>query len=328
MNVLLLRLSALGDVIHTFPAVEEMRAALPAARIAWVVERPYAEMVAAVAPVDEVVSVATRRWRKSPSSTETWGELGALRRTLRREGGGVAVDFQGLAKSAILGWIAGSTARFSLDRQSIREPAALLFSNRRVGIEAGLHVVDINRALARRVVTDLGGTPVAGNAPDLQRFAADPSGELAGIVDDETVVFLPGAGKPAKQWNINSFRALATTITRDLRRRVLVAWGPGEEDLARGVVKEGEGTMAPPTNLRQLAFLLSRARLVVGGDTGPLHLAAALGTDVVGLYGPTDPRRNGPYGQIDRCVTPEGGRGTMDAIGVEKVAARVREILE
>ncbi|HUP64687.1 MAG TPA: lipopolysaccharide heptosyltransferase I [Thermoanaerobaculia bacterium] len=328
MSILILRLSALGDVIHTFPAVEEMRAALPAARMVWVVERPYAEMVAAVAPVDEVISVATRRWRKTPTSGETWAELGALRRTLRKEGGGAAVDFQGLAKSASLGWIAGAKARFSFDRHSIREPAALLFSNRRIAVEPGLHVVDINRALARGVVADLGGTPVPGSAPDLQHFAADLPGELVGIVDDETVVFLPGAGKPAKQWNIDSFRALATTVTRDLRLRVLVAWGPGEEDLARGVVKEGEGTMAPPTNLRQLAFLLSRSRLVVGGDTGPLHLAAALGTDVVGLYGPTDPRRNGPYGQIDRCVTPEGGRGTMDAIDVESVAARVREILE
>ncbi|HVR44415.1 MAG TPA: lipopolysaccharide heptosyltransferase I [Thermoanaerobaculia bacterium] len=328
-TLLVLRLSALGDVIHTLPAVAELRASLPGARITWVVERPYAELVRAVAAVDQVLPLESRRWRRRPLAPSTFAGLAALGRELRRAAArGTSVDFQGLLKSASLGRLAGARSRFGFDSASIRERPAGLFLNRRVAAPAGAHVIEINRALARAVIGELGGAPSAPVEPDLAPFCADPSGKLAGVVGPRTVVLVPGAGREEKQWNIDRFRTLATVVEDELSHRVVVAWGPGEQRLAEGVVMGGKGELAPPTDLRELAFLLGRSRLVVGADTGPLHLAAALGTDVIGLYGPTDPGRNGPMGQIERCVESYGGEKSMKAIQVGKVVDRVREILD
>ena len=108
------------------------------------------------------------------------------------------------------------------------------------------------------------------------------------------IVLLPGAGKPNKLWPVDRFRELAKRIGP----KALVVWGPGEQELAEAI----GARVAPPTNLRQFAWILQKAELVVGADTGPLHLADALGTKVLGLYGPTDPRRNGPYRQLQHCI--------------------------
>lgn len=129
------------------------------------------------------------------------------------------------------------------------------------------------------------------------------------VAAEGRIVILPGAGKPNKIWP--HFAALAKAIGP----KALVVWGPGEKELA-----EATGArLAPPTNLRELAFLLLKAEVVIGGDTGPLHLAAALGTKVVGLYGPTDPRRNGPYGQLERVIDRFRTTKSMESISVEEV---------
>jgi heptosyltransferase I len=130
-------------------------------------------------------------------------------------------------------------------------------------------------------------------------------------------VILPGAGKPNKIWPY--FRDLAQRIGP----KALVVWGPGERELAEAV----GARVAPPTNLGELAFLLGNAQVVIGGDTGPLHLAAALGTRVVGLYGPTDPRRNGPYGQLSHVVSRFDSTKSMESISVEEVMNTLERVL-
>ena len=327
-SLLILRLSALGDVIHTLPAVAELRRALPERKLIWAVEAPYRELVETVAPVDQVVALSTRKWRRSPFAAPTHRGVSTLAVELRAAvGRGDAVDFQGLAKSAIVGWWSGARRRFGFDASSIREKPALLFLNRRIAVPEGLHVVDINRALARGVIAALGGAVEGPLDADLSAWPTDPSGTLAPLVGEPPVVLVPGAGRPEKQWNIDRYRSLAAFIEDELRLPVVIVWGPGERHLAEGIAEGGKGMMAPPTTLRELAFLLSRARLVVAGDTGPLHLAAALGADVIGLFGPTNPRRNGPYGQIERCVESYGAGRTMEEIGVTQVIERVREVL-
>jgi lipopolysaccharide heptosyltransferase I len=327
-SLLILRLSALGDVIHTLPAVAELRKALPDRKLVWAVEAPYRELVEIAGGVDRVIPLATKKWRRAPFAGRTHSSLRTLafdlRGAVRR---GDAVDFQGLVKSAMLGWWSGARLRFGFDAGSIREKAALVFLNRRIAVPP-LHVVDMNRALARAVASALGGSRTESIEPDLGAFPADPSGALEPLTRDRPIVLLPGAGRPEKQWNIDRFRTLAAFIERDLQRRVVLGWGPGEQGLAEEIAHGGDGVMAPATTLRELAYLLSRARLVVAGDTGPLHLAAALGTDVIGLFGPTSPQRNGPYGQLARCVTPHDGSGTMEGIEVHRVIERVREILQ
>lgn len=305
MRILALRLSALGDVIHTIPAVSLLT---PVAEVTWVVERPYAELVEIVTGV-KTVPVRLRQWSRSPlaSRADMRRAVAAMR------GSDVAVDFQGLIKSAALGWVARAPVRYGFAREVIREKAATLFTNRHVPVDRTRHVVDWNRELAEAVTSN--------RAPAAERwdaFADDPHGKLAPF--QKRIVLLPGAGKPAKLWPVGRFRRVA----EHFRGRTVVAWGPGERPLAEAI----GGDIAPETNLRELAALLRSATLVVGADTGPLHLAAAVGASVVGLFGPTDPRRNGPYGQIASTVDHfhAADRG-MESIEAGEVIERMEERL-
>lgn len=304
-RILVLRLSALGDVIHTVPAVALLK---PVADVAWVVEAPYAELVEIVSGV-AAIPVRLKRWSRAPISS--WSEA---RSTLRRmRGFDVAVDFQGLIKSAGLAWLSRAPMRAGFDRSALREKQAGWFMNRHVPVDQSRHVVDWNRQLAEALTGNV--RPAEERWRD---FPADPEGKVAAYAG--RIVLLPGAGRADKRWPVERFREIVARY----RGRTIVAWGPGERDLAEAI----GGDVAPQTNLRELAALLGRAGVVVGGDTGPLHLAAALGTRVVGLYGPTDPRRNGPYGQIASTVDHYlSAQRSMSSIGAAEVIARLEEVL-
>ncbi|MEO8035090.1 MAG: lipopolysaccharide heptosyltransferase I [Acidobacteriota bacterium] len=305
-SILILRLSALGDVIHTIPAVVALRQALPRARMAWVVEAAYREFVEIVAGV-EAVPLSMKRWGRNLIASRP--EMAAARSAL--SGFETSVDFQGLVKSAALGFLSGARRRYGFDRAAIRETPALLFTNSRISVDRSQHVVDWNLALAGQV----GGRTLSHPAVDYSRFAgAGPDG-FSG-----SVALLPGAGKAFKQWPVERFRELA----RRLGDRAVVVWGPGEESLARAIAEGVEGCrIAPRTNLRELAHVLAGASMVVGGDTGPLHLASAMRTPVVGLYGPTSERRNGPYGQLQNCISTFETSKTMDSISVDEVMRKI-----
>ena len=306
-RLLVLRLSALGDVIHTIPAVVALRQAMPETTISWAVEAPYRELVELVAGV-EAVPVRMKRWGKAPLASRK--EAGAALRAMRQAD--TSIDFQGLIKSAALGWVSGAKTRYGFAAEAIREKPALLFTNRKIAVDPAKHVIDQNLQLA---------AGVAGALPDVHpewdRFPADPAHKLDACRG--AVVFLPGAGKANKLWPVERFRQLAAA----LQHPVVTVWGPAERPLAEAI----GAPLAPPTDLRELAFALRHAALVIGGDTGPLHLAAALGTKVVGLYGPTDPRRNGPYGQLDHCVVSNGTEKCMESISVEEVVTTVARVL-
>lgn len=297
MRLLSVRLSALGDVIHAIPAVIDL---LSAGEVFWIVEAPYAEMVRIVTGAT-AIPVRLKRW--SP------GEIVAAWRGVR--GFDVAVDFQGNIKSAAVTRASGAPLRYGFDRNGVREGPAAWFYTERVAVDPTRHVVDWNRELAA-AVAESGGAARA-NWGD---FPADRENRLRDFRD--RIVLLPGAGRPEKQWAVERFRELVSHLGD-----AVVAWGPGERELAGAI----GGTLAPPTDLRELAFLLQHARVVVGGDTGPLHLAAALGTKVVGLYGPTDPRRNGPYGQIASTVDHFRSSRSMESIEVGEVMKKIGEVI-
>lgn len=319
-RILVVRLSALGDVIHTLPAVAALRTALPHCRIGWIVEPPYRELLELVAPVDEVFTVGAKRWGRQAVSA-TWREARDLRRALREfAGGSVAIDFQGLIKSAAIAWSSGARLRYGFERAAIRESAALIFLNRTVPVDRSRHVVDWNLDLARGIVPSIGPAPLVNLSP----FAASPSSALSSL--GGRVVLLPGAGRASKLWPVTRFRDCARAIEARTGRVPVVAWGPGENTLAESIAAGGCAELAPPTGLRELTWLLRESRLVIAGDTGPLHLAAALGTKVVALFGPTSPERNGPYGQRDHVVESFSTTKTMDGIAVEKVVAKFEEI--
>ena len=309
-RLLVLRLSALGDVIHTIPAVTTLRDA----HVQWVVETPYAELVELVTGV-ETIPVRMKKWGKHLFASRH--DIRDAMKTMR--GADVSIDFQGLVKSASLGWLAGAKTRIGFDKHAIREKPALLFSNQKVQVDTTKHVVEQNLELAaacRAGLRPLSGFP----APALRPAGGPHYTDFPQPMDvrPARIVILPGAGKPNKLWPIERFRQLAQRLDDPL-----VVWGPGEAERAQAI----GARVAPPTNLRELAWLLQKAELVIGGDTGPLHLAAALGTKVVGLYAPTDPRRNGPYGQLHRVVNEFVTTKLMDSITVEAVMNMVEKVL-
>ena len=279
-SLLVIRLSAFGDVIHTIPAVVALR---PHFDIEWVVRPAYQSIVEIVAEVRAI----------SPS----W-------KNLRRDHE-LVVDFQGLIKSAVLARISGARERYGFAREFIREKPASWFVNRPVRIDPATHVVEWNLQLARALAPDATMPRV-----DFSPFAADGPRGFEG-----RIVLIPSAGRPDKEWPIDRFRELA----KDIGSKAMVIWGPGERERAAEIGAE----LAPPTNLRELARVLRDASLVIGGDTGPLHLAAALGTRVIGLYGPTNPRRNGPYGQLENCVETFTTSKSMADISVDNVVRKL-----
>jgi heptosyltransferase I len=301
MRLLVFRLSALGDIIHTIPAVVALR---QSTEITWVVESAYAELVEIVAGV-KTVPVRMKRWGRGLLSSRK--EMAAARRAMR--GFDASIDFQGLWKSAVLASISAAPVRFGFDRAALREKGAAMFYNRRVGVDQSRHVVEWNLELAQAV------GPLSDESPAWTAFSNDRNGALIPYMN--RVVLLPGAGRQEKQWPAERFRQVVAYFGE----RALVVWGPGEDGLANAI----GGDVAPPTNLRELSYILENADVVVGGDTGPLHLAAALGTPVVGLYGPTDPRRNGPYGQIASCINHFDTTRSMASIPAGEVIARMEE---
>lgn len=303
-RLLVFRLSALGDVIHTLPAVAALRDRLPQTRIQWVVEAPYRDLVEIVGGV-EAIPVRLKKWSRNlvASRSEMFLALRAMKSA------DAAIDFQGLIKSGALMALSRARLRYGFMPDALKEKQAAWFSNRRIRVDTTAHVIDQNLQLALGVA----GGAVAGT------LYWDRYLDRTGLEDlSNAVVLLPGAGKPNKLWPLERFRELARRVGPD----ALAVWGPGEKELAEAV----GARVAPPTNLRQLAAILADARLVIGADTGPLHLAAALGTSVVGLFGPTSPLRNGPYGQLEHCINHFPTTKLMESISVEDVVRKIEQV--
>jgi len=334
-RVALVKLSSLGDVVHALPLAATLRAARPAARLTWIVERREAAILREHPALDEVIVVDTRGWRRAPSAgalAAALRDVRALRRRLAAARFDVAIDAQGLIKSGLLLAATRARVRVGFARAVAREPLSALFATTHVTPPpAAAHVVD-------QYLTLLGALGITDRRHEF-RLPSSSSAETrvdewlaaAGIKPRRRLAILnPGAGRADKRWPIGQFATLARRLVDDGGAQVVITWGPGEEDLARGVAGAaaavGTGvTLAPPTDLDTLLALLRRASVVVAGDTGPLHLAAALGTPCVGLFGPTSPVRNGPYGDAHRALTSADRR--MASLAAEAVLPVVLERL-
>jgi heptosyltransferase-1 len=309
-KILIVRLGSMGDILHALPAVTGIRAALPNATIGWLVEERWSELLTAqgrkaspstISPkkplVNHVHTIDTRRWRKHFFRASASAEiLGALKR-VRKMNYDVALDFQGAIKSGLLAKF-GGTGRIA-GFTNPREPAARFFYGQRFSRE-GEHVIEQNHALAAQALKSyLGDGALPLPAPKLP---LDPTAEtwaeaeIARLGIASFAIITPGAGWGAKQWPQERFGEVARALAVH-NIKTLVNSAPGEEELARAVVAaSGGNAFEARCTIGQLIALTRRARVFIGGDTGPLHLAAALGVPVVALYGPTDPARTGPFG--------------------------------
>ena len=331
--VLIVRLGALGDIVHALPLAAALRAAAPSSRIDWLVDVRHRAILEHVDGVDAVIPIDTRRARGAT------GVVAVVRR-LRAAAYDVAVDAQGLIKSAVIAHLAGAHRVVGLATRHLREPLARWAYDETVD-PAGVHVVDKAVALAQALGVPAGPPrfPLRPAATDVVERARRSLGLAAG---QPFVVLNPGAAWPNKRWPADRFGGLARRIHARHGWPSIVTWGPGEEGLAAEVVAAAHAggpaaiaAVAPPTLLGELILLVAAARMVVSGDTGPLHLAAATGTPIVGLYGPTDPARNGPWAPADvalsrnracachhqrRCTAPVWCLGELS---VEEVGAAV-----
>jgi heptosyltransferase I len=291
MNLLIVRLGALGDVVHAIPAAAALRKAFPDARIDWVVDRKHREIVDLVSVVDRVVATDS-------STLSGWRQAVQL---LRQTPYAAAIDLQGLLKSAVLARASGADRVIGFSIWHLREKTARPFYSETADVGEE-HIIVKNLRLLRAVGVDTGEIAFPLRVPASE--ALDRLRER--LPDDRPFALInPGAAWPNKRWPAERFGAVALFLRDVCGITPVVLWGPGEETLARGVVTiSAEAAIeAPPTTITDLVAMTRAAALVVSGDTGPLHIATAVGTPVVALFGPTDPARNGPYAEADLSVS-------------------------
>ncbi len=319
-KIAIVKLSSLGDVIHAIPVAHALRRAQPGIHLAWIVEAREYALLKDHPDLDTVVPVDTRRWRRlirRPSGIrEVVGKVGRLRGRIRAARFDVAIDLQGLIKSGLLTAYTGAPLRIGFTADHCREGLNCLFTNRRVRPPAtAVHVVDQYLALLGPLGVPPG--PAEFHVPIPARAARrmdDFLGEQGVKNRDLLVAVNPGAGRASKQWPVAHFGRLADRLAHEPNVKVLVLWGPDEVHMARQIQdgSSARAILAPPTDLHELAALLRRAALMVANDTGPLHLAAALGTPSLGLFGPTRAERNGPYGPLGRGLqSPDGTMASL-----------------
>jgi heptosyltransferase-1 len=394
-SLLVVRLSSMGDIIHTLPAAAALRHAFPHATLGWLVEERWAELLCALRYprsgrrslerplVDRVHTVNLSAWRRALISVNTWQQVAAALSEVRGVKYDAAIDFQGAVRSALLARWSGAATVYG-DAHP-RENAASMFYTRQYESH-GKHVVEQALDLASKVIGETGNRvgetleteaplpqqvaekfdfgyrsafsaaikpsfSAGALAPEVTRpsfsancqpqFPIDPDAEkkiahlAAGI--DKFAILNPGAGWGAKQWPAERYGAVAKELAND-GISSLINFGPGEETLTRTVEQTSEGAARKiECSLAELIALTRRARLMIGGDTGPMHLAAALNVPVVAIFGPTDPARNGPFGTrsiVLRSATsltdhsrhrePEQG---LLSITTEEVSAAARKLL-
>jgi len=362
-SLLVVRLGAMGDVIHTMHAVALLRSALPETKIGWVIEERWAELLCAKGTprsgvrsagrplVDFVHMVNTKAWRKSPLASETRTQFSSALKELREQRYDVAVDFQGAIKSALLARLCGAGAVLGMEQP--REAPARLFYSQRVPTK-GSHVIEHYCSLAEPALARLnrrasldrtaeGGCPYA-SPGELRDYLPRDTAAVEAIssrlnhASSPIILINPGAGWAAKEWPAERYGQ----VSRELAKQdadVFLNYGPGEEQLAKAVQDASSDAAQPITcSIAELIAITRRASLFIGGDTGPLHLAAALGVPVVAIFGPTDPARNGPYSEksvvlrnpasrtsLSHARTPDPG---LLQIAPDEVLAAARKLLE
>lgn len=313
-RLLVVRLGAMGDILHALPAVTALRKEHPEWVIDWVVEPRWQALLAAEDALGRVVSrplvdrllfAPTREWRGAPFSEKTHREIKLLRRTLRDGNYEAVLDLQGAIRSAVLGRFAKSL-RLIGEEEPRERPARWLYTERVA--TRGAHVIEQDVELASAVAGD-------DLRPETPLLPVDPAAEewadqaLARVGSGAVVLINPGTGWGAKRWPVERYSTVAQGLI-ERGFRVIVNAGPREEHLAESIVGAtgGKATLLGCT-LPQLIAVTRRIALCIAGDTGPLHMACALGRPVAGIYGPTDPSRNGPFGTRFRVLrSPESKR--------------------
>ncbi len=305
MRILIVRLGSIGDIVHTLPSLAAIRKALPEAEVSWVVERRASEILRDNPVLDRLIEIDTKALRRGLMSGETLRAPRQQLRLLRASAFDLALDFQGLIKSAMVARLSGARRVVGFERAGLREPASRFLLHETVPIPKRANVIRKNLALVERAL----GIPVPHEAEAFQfpiaidetheREAAEAAGG-----DQPYAILNPGGGWPTKLGSAEKFGILADELWNRLGLFSLITSGPGEDELTERALSTSKSgrARAVSVSLKALCALAKHAEVYVGGETGPTHLAVAMRTPVVGLLGPTEWWRNGsPYAD-DICV--------------------------
>ncbi len=343
-KILIVKLSSLGDIAHALPVLCSLRQNYPKAHIAWAVESKFKDFLENHPDLDEIIEVQTQKWRRqwTPASfLEAW----QLIQTIRNAKYDLVIDLQGLIKSSLITGFSAASKRLGFQRKDCREKLSAWATNIKArGTGHIPHIIDKNMALLGPL----------GIAPEEPRFKVETCKEARQFIEQRLSSVLPaestkpvalhaGVGYPTKAWPLEHYAALADHIHREFDAPILLTWGPQDRDRAEGIGKlmKEPYTLAPETaSLQHALALYQKLRLFICGDTGPLHLCVALNVPTVSIYGPTDPARNGPYGQTHEVVvkpqpcsfcfkrTCPTQTECMQAVEVEDVMVAVRRRLQ
>ena len=302
MKVLIVKVSALGDVVHALPVLAWLKSADPEMEIDWLMEESFAPLLDGHPLIRRVHRLRTRAWRRDGPGAGIRGSLETAGR-LRREAYDVVLDLQGNSKSALFTLLTGAPRRFGFDRDGVRECPNLLATNRKVALGTeNHHITDRSLAIARKAFPAGTQPPAAGPLPidGKARSVVEQMLNERGMTGKTLVVLHYGTTWKTKLWPLDLWCELAGALCDLEGCRPILTWGSEEERAAVASIHEASGERAaiwPRGSLKELAALLERADLVIGGDTGPIHIAAAVGTPTVSLFRVTDAERNGPQGK-------------------------------
>lgn len=330
-RILIVRMTAIGDCVHTLPVANALRDRYPDAYLAWIAEGVSAKILQGHPALDEIIAVP-RRWMNS------WKEVLRVRRELLARRFDTAIDVQGLTKSALTAWLSGARRRIGYRGVDGRELSPWL--NNTLVEPKSRHVIDRNVELLKPL--GIVNPPVKFELPEGLEDAQSVDGFLRRFPAPHGFALInTGAGWSSKLWPTDRFARVARHLRHAHGLAVLVLWaGEDERKMAEEIVGQSgnHAQLAPKTSLTELAAFSRRAKLFVGSDTGPLHIAAAVGTPCVGLFGPMPKERNGPYGRqhiaIQSTHAPEEGESirkagpeSMQAISVAQVCSACDQIL-
>ncbi|MFD1984843.1 lipopolysaccharide heptosyltransferase I [Mesorhizobium newzealandense] len=316
MKVLIVKTSSMGDVIHTFPAVEDARLNRPDVSFDWCVEEAFAGIVALHPAIDRIHTVAIRRWRKALLDGGTWREATALRRILRECRYDLVIEAQGLLKSALVARQAGAPIA-GFDRSSAREPSATLFYDATYTVPRDLHAIERTRRLFGLAL---------GYQPDLSALDSGivpPAGDIAGI-SGRTAFLLHGTSREDKKWPAEDWIETARLLVEREMTPVTTWSNEREKAVAEAIAGAVPSTiLVPKSPLAEIAAIIGHSTLIIGADTGLTHLASAFGLPTVAVFLATEPGLTGPRGQYASTLLAAPGERVTPA----KVMAETEKLL-
>ncbi|MCT2580420.1 MAG: lipopolysaccharide heptosyltransferase I [Mesorhizobium sp.] len=311
MRVLIVKTSSMGDVIHTFPAVEDALRNRPDISFDWCVEEAFAAVVALHPAIGTIHKVAIRRWRKKPFDGGTWREMAGLRRALRSRRYDLVIDAQGLLKSAVVAKQSGAPIA-GFDRSSAREPSATLLYERKYAVRRELHAIERTRRLFGLAL---------GYQPDLSTLNSGivpPAGGLSGV-EGKTAFLLHGTSREDKKWPVEDWVETARRLVSQQFTPIVTWSNEAEKRVAEAIAGAvPETVLVPKSPLADVAAILGRSTLVIGADTGLTHLASAFGLPTVAIFLATEPGLTGPRGPFSSTLlAPAGGKVTPAEVMAE-----------